>query len=70
MIKIQRKKNVWIKERGKIVKNMFLKLLMDFRDNKIAQVLLQLRKKWSFTGIADDSTIPAVKRLSLIKSIE
>ena len=49
---------------------MFFKLLMDFRDNKIAQVLLQLRKKWSFTGIADDITIPAVKRLSLIKSIE
>ena len=30
---------------------MFLKLLMDFRDNKIAQVLLQLRNRYKDTKL-------------------
>ena len=46
-----------------MVKKMFCRLFMDWKDNKIGQLLLQLCKEISFKIMVDGIRIPKLKSL-------
>ena len=63
MIKIQRKKKVWIKERGKIVKKCFAGCLWIERITKLPSYYSNYAKRCFFKSMVDSIRIPPLRSL-------